>query len=311
MAEARSTSERTAEPASSQGRSGRVRTRDGGELFLQCIDGPGPTVVFEAGSSSTRSIWGTVQPRLRGLARAVSYDRRGLGRSAPASGPRRLSQLADDLIDLLDGEPGSTPDGEPRAVRTDDGSGAILVGHSWGGPIVRLAASRRPDLVAGLVLVDPADEECPFYHSRIQWIVNGAQRLVFPPLARIGVLGPLFARSLAGYPGEVLEDIRREAFTPTAVRTQIAEAEDMSGDLHALAEETRGSTVLPLTVISAGTSKGVGKKTRRQLASAHRSRSMTSEAGRFVTAADSAHLVMHTEPGLIAEEIRRMIERLT
>ncbi|WP_333620160.1 hypothetical protein [Dietzia sp.] len=133
---------------------------------------------------------------------------------------------------------------------------------------------------------------------------------MFPPLARLGVLGPIFARSLAGYPGDVLEDIWREAFTRTVVRTQIAEAEDMPGDLHALAEETRGSTALPLTVISAGKSAGVGKKTRRQLASAHRSRSMTSEAWRFVTATDSAHLVMHTEPALIAGEIRRMIERL-
>ncbi|MGW0594332.1 alpha/beta fold hydrolase [Streptosporangium sp. NPDC002607] len=33
----------------------------------------------------------------------------------------------------------------------------ILVGHSAGGPIIRLAAAGRADRIAGLVLVDPTD----------------------------------------------------------------------------------------------------------------------------------------------------------
>lgn len=52
--------------------------------------------------------------------------------------------MADDLNDLLDG--------------LEPSSGFVQVGHSAGGPMVRLAASRRPDRVAGLVLVDPTDE---------------------------------------------------------------------------------------------------------------------------------------------------------
>ena len=35
----------------------------------------------------------------------------------------------------------------------------MLAGHSWGGVLVQLLAFRRPDLVAGLVLVDPGHEE--------------------------------------------------------------------------------------------------------------------------------------------------------
>jgi pimeloyl-ACP methyl ester carboxylesterase len=35
----------------------------------------------------------------------------------------------------------------------------LLAGHSWGGILVQLLAFRRPDLVAGLVLVDPGHEE--------------------------------------------------------------------------------------------------------------------------------------------------------
>ena len=35
----------------------------------------------------------------------------------------------------------------------------MLAGHSWGGVLVQMLALRRPDLVAGLVLVDPGHEE--------------------------------------------------------------------------------------------------------------------------------------------------------
>jgi pimeloyl-ACP methyl ester carboxylesterase len=35
----------------------------------------------------------------------------------------------------------------------------VLAGHSWGGMLVLLLAFRRPDLVAGLVLMDPGHEE--------------------------------------------------------------------------------------------------------------------------------------------------------
>jgi pimeloyl-ACP methyl ester carboxylesterase len=34
----------------------------------------------------------------------------------------------------------------------------VLAGHSWGGILVQLLAFRRPDLAAGLVLVDPGHE---------------------------------------------------------------------------------------------------------------------------------------------------------
>ncbi len=36
----------------------------------------------------------------------------------------------------------------------EEGAGAHLVGHSYGGPVVAAAASRRPDLVRSLVLLE-------------------------------------------------------------------------------------------------------------------------------------------------------------
>ncbi|RBO73079.1 alpha/beta hydrolase, partial [Microbacterium sp. H6] len=71
-----------------------------------------------------------MQTRVAAFTRAVVYDRAGLGRSVPDSAGRTLDRMADDLNDLLDG--------------LEPSSGFVQVGHSAGGPMVRLAASRRP-----------------------------------------------------------------------------------------------------------------------------------------------------------------------
>jgi pimeloyl-ACP methyl ester carboxylesterase len=56
----------------------------------------------------------------------------------------------------------------------------VLAGHSWGGVLVQLLAFRRPELVAGLVLVDPGHEEMGrFLPAPVQWGWR-ALRTVFP-----------------------------------------------------------------------------------------------------------------------------------
>lgn len=277
-----------------------IRIRDGRELFTQQLDGPRPTVVFECGASSSRSFWALVQPVVGEFHRAVVYDRSGLGRSASATGSRRLPQLAGDLNSLLDGL-----GGEGRS----DGR-YILVGHSWGGPLVRLAAAIRPDRIAGLVLVDPADETSSVYYSKLMERTNGIQRRLFPPLAKTGLLGRLAAASTRAIPESVRADMRHELHTPTAVATQIAEAEDMSGDLRALVESPPDLGDLPVTVISAEKPSGMGKQQRRELNEAHRRRAAASPYGRHVVAEQAGHLIMIDRPEIVVGEILRVARDL-
>lgn len=285
-----------------------MTTRDGRRLYAMVRSGPAgdgtvsaeaapteaaATVVFEAGAAAARSSWGLVQPQVAAFARAVAYDRSGLGRSAPDPAGRTLDRMADDLGDVLDHfAPGPF----------------VLVGHSAGGPLVRLAASRRPDLVAGLVLVDPADEAADVLFGRAFRRGERLSILINGLLARVGALKPLFRFMLAAVPEDVRRDLEREAFTPGVIRTQAAQARTFLDELAGWREAPPRLGDIPVTVVS-GALPGSGMNTALRAAAnaAHAQRAAASPHGRHVTAARSGHYVPITDPGVVTEEIRRLV----
>lgn len=117
----------------------------GRQLFYSCAGSGTPTVVFEAGLGDTSETWSQVQPIVAEFTQVFSYDRAGLGQSDPAPKPRTCQNMVDDLKLLLTGAYISPP--------------FILVGHSFGGMLVRLFASQHPEDVAGMVLVDSTHED--------------------------------------------------------------------------------------------------------------------------------------------------------
>jgi len=104
----------------------------------------GPAVVLEAGLNNGAASWQRVMPLLAPHVRVAAYDRAGLGGSAPAPGLVTIDRMIDDLASVITGLAAGP---------------CVLAGHSWGGILVQLLAFRRPDLAAGLVLVDPGHEE--------------------------------------------------------------------------------------------------------------------------------------------------------
>jgi pimeloyl-ACP methyl ester carboxylesterase len=103
-----------------------------------------PAVVLEAGLNNGAASWQRVMPLLASHVRVAAYDRAGLGGSAPAPGLATIDRQVDDLASVITGLAAGP---------------CVLAGHSWGGILVQLLAFRRPDLAAGLVLVDPGHEE--------------------------------------------------------------------------------------------------------------------------------------------------------
>ncbi|MDT0449714.1 alpha/beta fold hydrolase [Streptomyces hesseae] len=282
----------------SQGTPGTARTRDGRELFY--MEHPGPadtgqvTVVFEGGLAATRSYWALVQREVARSARTVVYDRSGLGRSAPdPSGTRDLRRLTDDLGDLLD-HLGPGP--------------FVLVGHSWGGPVVRLAAADRPERIAGLVLVDPTDEACELLLDPSIRRLEKTRLRAALLLARLKVFGLLFRKVTAALPPDAAADMRAEAFGVAAVRAMGAEQAGIEADLRYLLEHPPALGDIPLTVISATRrTPGMSARARASVNASHAHRARQSPRGRHVLALRADHMVPTAEPEVIAAEVRSLL----
>lgn len=124
-----------------------VEVTPGRRLNLYCVGSGSPTVIFEAGMGVEAGTWGLVQPGIAERTRTCSYERAGLGFSDPADRPGTAANAVDDLHDLLAAANIKPP--------------YVLVGHSYGGMIVRLYADLHPYDVVGMVLVDTAKEDWP------------------------------------------------------------------------------------------------------------------------------------------------------
>jgi pimeloyl-ACP methyl ester carboxylesterase len=100
-------------------------------------------VVFESGGSAPLETWDRVLPAVANFAPVVAYDRAGTGESSwdelPPT-PQRIGQRLQRLLSTLDVAP-------PY----------VLVGHSWGGALVRNFAGHYPEQIAGVLYIDPTD----------------------------------------------------------------------------------------------------------------------------------------------------------
>jgi hypothetical protein len=80
---------------------GTIYEVDGYKMHLYCAGEGSPTIVLESGLGDDSLVWDKVQPDLSKTTRVCSYDRAGMGWSAPRPGPRDADQIADQLHALL------------------------------------------------------------------------------------------------------------------------------------------------------------------------------------------------------------------
>ncbi|WP_079184505.1 alpha/beta fold hydrolase [Streptomyces uncialis] len=283
----------------SQGNAAVATTRDGRKLFHMRRAGPdsaatAPTVVFEGGLAASRSYWALVQSAVAARATTVVYDRSGLGRSPRDPGARTLGRMAGDLADLL-GHLGPGP--------------FLLVGHSWGGPLVRLTAAAAPERIAGVVLADPTDESCDLLLEPSMRRQERIGQLVSSGLAHVGLLAHAYREVLAALPSDAAADMREEGFTVRAMRTRAAELVSVVADLTALRESPPHLADVPVTVISAGrTSVGMNARVRELATASHAHRAARYPRGRHVIGPQADHMMPVTGPDVIAAEILRLID---
>jgi pimeloyl-ACP methyl ester carboxylesterase len=124
--------------------SGKLVDLGGHKLHFNCTGKGSPTVVVENGLGDFSFDWILVQGEVSRFTRICTYDRAGYAWSDPGPMPRTFAQLNLELRDALG--------------KLNERGPFLLVGHSFGGPVVRNFALAYPHDVAGIVLVDAAYE---------------------------------------------------------------------------------------------------------------------------------------------------------
>lgn len=130
----------------------RLTRPDGETLAFQRVDGAGPTVVWIGGFRSdmegTKALALDAAARERGWA-FVRYDHFAHGQSSGDWRQATIGRWREDAIALIDHLDGPV----------------IPVGSSMGGWVALLAALARPGRMAGLVLINPAQD----FTERLMW----------------------------------------------------------------------------------------------------------------------------------------------
>lgn len=213
---------------------------------------------------------------VKAITSALVYDRAGLGLSDPAPQPRTIQDAVDDLQALL------------RLARVP--GPYLLVGHSFGGLILRMYADQNLQEVAGLLLLDVPHPELPLRELS----------LVSPP-------SPGEPSALTSFRNHVIAEwndpsSNQEGFDIARSARQVLQGHSL-GDL-------------PLVVITAGQDEweeGFPTETAQALEqdwmATQRELLLLSTNSRHIIASESMHAIQDYQPELVIETIRQMLAR--
>jgi pimeloyl-ACP methyl ester carboxylesterase len=263
------------------------------KLYLDCQGAGSPTVFIIPGKGSYAEVWNVVvpaddpirsspydiinqaklapsptatQPTLAKTTHVCAYDRPntrpdGADRSTPGPQPHTVQHDVDDVVKLVSAAHLSMP--------------LVVVAHSYGGLIADLLARTHPELVSGLVMVDPVSEFLPT-------LGNAEQNAAFDRDARLppdpggeGFLADdAYARIAAAPPLPRVPAIvlSSDKFPPPA---------DLKPDNYTLTQTQQANALLADAL-----------------------------AATNLTTTDSGHNVMLYQPQLVANEIVRIVDEV-
>lgn len=249
----------------------------GYNLYIDCKGAGKKTVILEAGLEGDVVTWKDVHPQVAEFTRVCRYDRAGLAHSDYGPMPRDAELTAQDLHTLL------AKAGIPPPY--------ILVGHSFGGLLIRRYAYNFPDEVAGMIFVDSLQEDW--------W--DEAFALLPPPSAADSSRLTSFRLYLTD--GWRDPSNNYEAMDIPAVVEQVSETADF-GDL-------------PITVLTAGKftvlNPGLPADLEQSLTDLFREEqarlAALSSNGTQIVISDTGHNMPRENPAAVVDAIREMVEK--
>jgi pimeloyl-ACP methyl ester carboxylesterase len=172
----------------------------------------GPTVVLVSGFQAPQAYWNPVVPGIAEVTTVVTCDRAGYGQSETGGLPVDGRRSAEDLYVLL----GKL--GVPKPY--------VLVGHSYGGRIVRLFATDHPSETAGLVLEEASHEDLPDAQLAA---LTGQDRETLAAMIAPFRTTPANPRTETDYMATTIEQLRRSGPLPRVPLVVITAASRGSG----------------------------------------------------------------------------------
>jgi pimeloyl-ACP methyl ester carboxylesterase len=194
----------------------------------------------------------------------------------------------------------------------------VLVGHSFGGALVRLYAQHYPDEAAGMVLVDAAPDDLFVRIPRWREAIDGKLGLyrTLVPLSDFGLLA-FMPESIPnrGMPEDVLAKYRNIAVSTGYFRTAAAENAAFENNLAEIRAADVNLGDLPLIVISRGYwdpmpgFSGAENQQARQLWQEMQSELLSSSSNnKLISAAESEHNIQLQQPQLVIRAIEDVEE---
>lgn len=269
---------------------GLVAIGDGRNMYLECRGTGSPTVFIVPGGRAAADEWTNTSPVFNDVAkftRVCAYDRPGVfladenpGRSDSVPMPTTAAASVADLHALVVAAKIETP--------------FVIVGHSYGGLVVRLYAMTYPDDVDGMVLVDALSEFLRSAETPEEWewqkkILNGdlTETLkVYPDVERADA-DASFDQMLAAPPLQPMPLLVLSADRPWGPLVPGFIEQGM------LAPDT------PLNV---------GYVTDRAQKVAQATLAALAPGGRLVTKTDSGHVIHHDNPQVVTDSIRDVVD---
>jgi pimeloyl-ACP methyl ester carboxylesterase len=246
---------------------------EGYSLNFRIIPGHGQAILLEAGGGMDSTEWNALAPRLAREtgATVIAYDRAGFGKSDL---PETKYDLREDTAALWRGL---------RTLGLD--RNLVLVGHSYGGFLIRFEAAEHPDSVRGLVFVDPFTVEFVDIFG-IEYCNNHPMMGKLPfDTSRPETLSKMqrAAIRMVGAPGSNLAekiDVIRKAVIPEGI---------------------------PVRVITAGTAFLPKPEEQKAWRESHERLTASIKEAILVVAEKSGHMIPFSQPDLIVSVVSEVI----
>jgi pimeloyl-ACP methyl ester carboxylesterase len=282
----------------------------GQRMWLHGVCRGRPAVVCEPGLGASSVGWSRVRDSLAATTLVVTYDRSGLGASPARPGGRGVASLTEDLAHTIEAACAGAP--------------AVVVGHSLGATLARHLAATRPDLVAGLVLIDPIPDQWVLHHARWAAPIGKTAYIALAALARLGLLDmtmrlPLFrgvTRSSTS-PLAALTDGDRQLLAEEMRRpaSHHAARREFSGLLHSRAELratcANPAATVPLTVISGGRTHRLTSRLRRSATAWQAGLVERSPDARHIVVDEGCHCIPRYQPDLVTAATVELLSRVS